>query len=373
MTKSKTDIFKRTKPLPIVELKRESFQTIIDGAPVDLYTISNAHGVVIKTTNYGAKVQQVLAPDRGGNFADVALGFDSIEGVISGQPSMGAFIGRYANRIAKSTFSLDGRICVLGTNNGANSIHGGSKGSRFRVFNASQMSASAVEFTYVFQDGEEGFPGTLSVRVIYALSDANEFSIEWFATAHDKTTVASFTNHTFFNLAGNPAAQNLNYVVTINADRYLPVDEALIPTGEIADVAGTSFDFREAKAIGRDIDRDCVQLAHGKGYDHHFVLNSPDKPLGLTFAARVEDPESGRVLEVWTTEPGLQFVTGNNLSGSIPIDAGKGGNAFLYRSAICLEPSRFPDSPNKANFPDTTLRAGECYTGKIVYKFLVAR
>lgn len=357
---------------PIVELRRENFRRLIEDKPVDLYTIGNDHGMVIKATNYGAKVQQILAPDSNGVFADIALGFDSIESVLAGQPSMGAFIGRYANRIAKSEFSLDGNTYVLGANNGPNCVHGGPRGSRFRVFDAIQLSPGAVEFAYVFQDGEEGFPGTLAVRVIYALNDLNEFSIDWIATAQDKTTIASFTNHTFFNLTGCPTSLNLNYSVTINADQYLPVTRDLIPTGEVAGVFGTPFDFRDPKQIGRDIDNDCDQLSFANGYDHHFVLNSSTQSDRLNFAARVEDPVSGRVLEVWTTEPGLQFVTGNSLSQSIPLDSGKGGILFPFRSAICLEPSRFPDSPNRPQFPSATLRSGESYLGKIIYKLSVA-
>ncbi|MDP5238372.1 aldose epimerase family protein [Uliginosibacterium sp. 31-16] len=357
----------------VVELKRENFQKVVDGKPVDLYTLRNRNGVTIKVTNYGAKVEQILVPDRKGVFADIALGFDSIDSVMAGQPSMGAFIGRYANRIGNAKFTLEGKEYQLAANNGINSLHGGAKGSRFQVFNARQLSPSAVELSYVFKDGEENYPGTLPVTVVYSLNDKNEFSIDWVASAQDKATVANFTGHTFFNLAGDPTTLNTDYVMTVNADRYLPVDKNLTPTGEAAEVAGTPMDFRKPKAFGKDIGADFEQLKLGNGYDHHYVLNAPATAGALNFAASAVDPKSGRSLEVWTTEPGVQLFSGNNLAAKAPLDAGKGGRLFAFRGAFCLEPSHFPDAPNKAHFPTTTLKPGEFYTGRIVYKFGVKK
>jgi len=356
----------------VVELKRENFQKVVDGKPVDLYTLTNKNGVTIKVTNYGAKVEQILVPDRQGVFADIALGFDSIDAVMTGQPSMGSFIGRYANRIGNAKFTLEGKEYQLAANNGINSLHGGAKGSRFVVFNARQLSPSALELSYVFKDGEENYPGTLPVTVVYSLSDKNEFTIEWVASAQDKTTVANFTGHTFFNLAGDPTTLNSDYLITVNADRYLPIDANLTPTGEAAPVAGTPMDFRKPKAFGKDIGADFEQLKLAGGYDHHYVLNKPATGA-LSLASSAYDPKSGRSLEVWTTEPGVQLFSGNNLAAKAPLDAGKGGRLFAFRGAFCMEPSHFPDTPNKAQFPSTTLKPGEFYTGKIVYRFGVKK
>jgi aldose 1-epimerase len=353
----------------VIEITRAQFLKVIDGKQVDLYSIQNEHGVVIKITNYGAKVEQILLPDRNGEYADIVLGFDSIEKTIAGQPSMGAFIGRYSNRIAGAQFTLGEETYKLVANSGVNSLHGGKRGSRFQVFDARQLSPSAVEFKYVFKDGEENFPGTLPVTVRYSLNDHNEFAIEWEAIALDKPTVASFTNHTYFNLAGNPSSPITDCLVTINADQYLPVDKNLIPTGKLADVTDTPFDFRKPRLLAQDINSDHEQIRRGNGYDHHFALNTHAQSGELSFAARVLHPQSGRTIEVYTTEPGIQLFTGNNLSGNIPLDAGKDGKKFAYRSGICLEPSYFPDSPNHPNFPDTTLQPGESYIGKIIYKF----
>jgi aldose 1-epimerase len=356
----------------VVELKRENFQKVVDGKPVDLYTLTNKNGVTIKVTNYGAKVEQILVPDRKGVFADIALGFDSIDAVMAGQPSMGSFIGRYANRIGNAKFTLEGKEYQLAANNGINSLHGGAKGSRFVVFNARQLSPSALELSYVFKDGEENYPGTLPVTVIYSLSDKNEFTIEWVASAQDKTTVANFTGHTFFNLAGDPTTLNSDYLITVNADRYLPIDANLTPTGEAVPVAGTPMDFRKPKAFSKDIGADFEQLKLAGGYDHHYVLNKPTTGA-LSLASSAYDPKSGRSLEVWTTEPGVQLFSGNNLAAKAPLDAGKGGRLFAFRGAFCMEPSHFPDAPNKAQFPSTTLKPGEFYTGKIVYRFGVKK
>jgi aldose 1-epimerase len=352
-----------------IELDRRHFQKLIDGKIVDLYTILNKNGLTIKVTNFGAKIQQILVPDSKNVFADIALGFDSIDSVINGQPSMGAFIGRYANRISNARFDLEGKTYSLGANSGVNNLHGGSNGSRFKVFSARQISPNTMEFSYVFNEADDHFPGNLSVTVLYSINDENELEIEWTSFVQEKTTVVSFTSHTYFNLEGKLSSSNSDYQITINADRYLPIDKDLIPTGEISYVQGTPFDFRKPKRLGDDMVSKLEQIRHGNGYDHYFVLNEPSLVGELNFAARVAEPHSGRVMEVWTTEPGVQLFSGNNLTSNIPLDKGKGGGLFMHRCAICLEPSRFPDSPNKTNFPDTSLKPGDFYNGKIVYKF----
>lgn len=353
----------------VVELQRERFQKTVDGKPVDLYTLRNAKGSQVSITNHGAKIEQILVPDRRGVLGDVVLGYDSIDAVIAGQPSMNAFIGRYANRIANARFTLDGKTHRLNANNGPNTLHGGTRGSRFQVFDARQLSPSAVEMRYVFQDGEENFPGRLPVRVVYRLGDDDALTIEWHATAEDEATVASFSGHAFFNLAGDPRQRIVDHLLTVDADRFLPVNATLIPTGELRPVAGTPMDFLTPKRIGQDIAAADEQLKFGNGYDHYYVLNRPAGSNALAFAARVEEPTSGRVLEVWTTEPGMQVFSGNNLEAKTPRDLGKGGRLFAFRGAFCLEPSRYPDAPNQPTFPSAVLRPGDTYSGRIVYRF----
>lgn len=353
----------------VAELSRDRFRQTVDGKPVDLYRLGNAAGSQVAITNYGAKVQQILVPDRHGVLGDVVLGYDSIDAVIAGQPSMNAFIGRFANRIAGARFTLDGTTFRLAANSGANTLHGGMRGSRSRVFDARQLSPNAVEMRYVFDDGEEGFPGTLPLRVVYTLGDDDSLAIEWQATAEDKATVANFTGHAFFNLAGDARQDVADHVLTVDADRFLPVDSELIPTGELRLVAGTPMDFRTPKRIGQDIAAADEQLMLGNGYDHHYVLNRPAGSTSLAFAARVEEPGGGRVLEVWTTEPGLQVFSGNSLHAEAPRDLGKGGRLFAFRGGLCLEPSHFPDSPNQPAFPSTVLRPGQTCSGRIVYRF----
>jgi aldose 1-epimerase len=355
----------------VVQLKAENFRKVVDGKPVDLYTIQNKNGMIVRITNYGAKVQQIIVPDRKGVFADVAQGYETIDQVIGGQGSMGAFVGRYANRIGAAKFTLDGKEYLLAANNGKNSLHGGEKGSRFQVFNARQLSPASVEMSYVFKDGEENYPGTLPLRVVFSVTGKNEFVTEWAAVAHDKATVANFTGHTFLNLSGNGGSEILDHVIRVNADRFLPVDGTLIPTGEQRTVAGSVMDFRKPKAFGKDILSADEQIKLGNGYDHHYVLNPPPHKGSLGFAASAYDPKSGRVLEVWTTEPGMQLYSGNFLEGKTPRDLGKGKTLYVFRSAFCMEPSHFPDSPNKPQFPTTVLQPGQWYTGKIVYKFSV--
>ena len=300
----------------------------------------------------------------------MALGYDSIAAVRTGQLSMGSFIGRFANRIAEGKFSLDGKAYQLAINSGRNSLHGGVKGSRFVVFDARQIDSSSVALRYTFKDGEENFPGNLATTVTYTVTEENALVISWHAVA-DRRTIANFTDHTFFNLAGHGRGDILGHVLTINADRYTPVNTNLIPTGELASVAGTPFDFREPTPIGAHIGDDHEQLKIGGGYDHNFVLNKP-RPGEVTLAARVMEPASGRVLELWTTQPGMQFFSGNNFDGKPPRDAGKGGAVYDYRGAFCIEAQHFPDSPNQPYFPSTVVEPGQPFTGQILYKFSLA-
>ncbi|WP_431858279.1 aldose epimerase family protein [Azospirillum sp.] len=352
------------------DLRREAFQTTIDGKPVDLFTLRNRNGVVVRITNYGAKIEQILVPDRNGVLGDVVQGYDGIDQVVNGQPSMGSFIGRYCGRIAGGRFTLDGVEHRTTVNSAPNTLHGGTRGSRFRVFDARQLDESSLELTYVFQDGEEGFPGTLPVRLVYTLDDANALTIAWTAVAADKATVANFTDHTFFNLSGDLGSSILDHVATVQGSRYLALDTTAVPTGETVDVDGTPFDFRNPAAFGARIGADHPMLALGRGYDLHYVV---DKPAGVPgLHARVVHPGSGRVLEVRSTEPGLQLYTGNFLEGKAPRDAGKGGTLYTKHSAFCLEPSHFPNAVNLPAFPSTVLRPGQWYTGRIVYGFGVA-
>lgn len=365
---------------PYAELRAVDFQKDVDGKKVDLYTIKNKKGMVVKITNYGARIEQILVPDRNGKLGDVAHGYETIDQVMGGQGSMGAFVGRYANRIGNGTFTLDGTEYKLAINDLStppapprqNTLHGGKKGSRFVVFDAKPLSDSSVQMTILFKDGEEGFPGDLPVRVVYSVTDNNELVVAYDAVAANKKTVANFTGHTFFNLSGDLGSSIEDHILTVNSDRVLEVSPALVPNGKLRDVEGTPMDFRKPKAIGKDIKADYDLLKAGNGYDNHYVL-SMKQPSELAFNARIMDPKSGRVMEVWSTEPGIQVYSGNFLEGKVPRDLGKGSTVYPFRSAFCLEPSRFPDSPNHPGFPTTEVNPGEWYSGKIVYKFSTAK
>ncbi|PYV05064.1 MAG: galactose-1-epimerase [Acidobacteria bacterium] len=343
-------------------IQRQPFGKTPDQKVIDLYTLTNAHGVEARITNYGGILVSLKAPDRNGKLADVVLGFDGPEGYLKNNtPYFGAVIGRYGNRIAKGRFSLNGREYRLALNNGENHLHGGIKGFDKVVWGAREVKRGpALALNYVSKDGEEGYPGNLSVSVVYTLTDNNELKIEYSATA-DKATILNLTNHTYFNLAGEGSI--LNHEVMINADRFTPVDQGLIPTGELRSVKGTPMDFTQPAAIGARIEQQDEQLLLGKGYDHNFVLNGGGAPA---LAARVYEPVSGRVLEVYTTEPGVQFYTGNFLDGSIK---GKGGQVYQRRYGFCLETQHFPDSPNKPDFPSTVLKPGEKYATTTIFKF----
>ena len=354
------------------DLKRDDYRATIDGKPVDLFTLRNGRGMVVRITNYGAKIEQILVPDREGNPGDVVQGYDGIDGAMGGQPSMGSFIGRYCGRIDGGRFTLDGVEHQASVNSPPNTLHGGQRGSRFRVFDARQLDDASLELTYVFQDGEEGFPGTLPVRLVYSLGDDNALTIAWTAVAADKTTIANFTDHTFFNLSGDLGSSILDHIATVHAGRYLALSDAAVPTGEVVDVTGTPHDFRTPVAFGDRIATDDRMLTLGKGYDLHYVIDQPASGPTPALQARILHPGSGRTLEVLSTEPGLQLYTGNFLEGKAPRDVGKGGTLYTRHSAFCAEPSKFPNAVNIPSFPSTVLRPGQWYAGSIVYRFGVA-
>ena len=350
-------------------LDRKDFQTEINNKQTDLFILRNAKGMEVAVTNYGCAILSIMVPDREGRYANVILGHDSIDHVIhSPEPFLSTTIGRYGNRIAKGRFTLYGETHELTINNGPNSLHGGPTGFHARVWDAVQPDDSTVIFSYTSADGEEGFPGNLEVEMTYRLEDeANALSIEYRATT-DKATVVNLTNHGFFNLAGiaNPSPTVLDNMLTINADFFIPIDEVSIPTGEILKVEGTPMDFRTPHTIGERIDDAYQQLKNGTGYDHCYVLNKTESGE-LSLAATCHDPQSGRTLEVYTTENGLQIYTGNWLNGF----AGAHGATFPARSAVCFEAQCFPDTPNKAHFPSAVLLPGDEYQQITVYKFSV--
>ncbi len=351
-------------------LKRADFQKVINGKETDLFILKNASGAEIAFTNYGLAVAAIMVPDKDGNFANVIQGHDSIDKVISSpEPFLSTIIGRYGNRIAKGKFQLEGKEYSLTINNGPNSLHGGPTGFHARVWDAEEVTPQSVTLHYVSADGEEGFPGNLDVYVTYALSDDNEFIITYKATT-DQTTLVNLTHHGFFSLSGiaNPTASVENNIVTINADFFTPTDSVAIPTGEIAKVEGTPMDFRTPQVVGSRIDDDFEQLVFGVGYDHCYVLNKPEAGT-LTFAAKCVEPESGRSMEVYTTEPGVQVYTSNWHSGF----EGAHGATFPKRSAICFEAQHFPDTPNKGHFPSCVLHPGETYNQVTIYKFGVEK
>ncbi len=329
-------------------------------------TLVNKNGMMATITGYGGKIISLMVPDRNGKMGDVVLGYDSADQYINGNPHFGALIGRYGNRIAKGKFTLEGKEYQLKTNNGENALHGGPGGFHNVYWNLVKAeSNNKVELYYLSKDGEEGYPGNLNVKVTYSLTDYNELVIDYEATT-DRTTVVNLTQHSYFNLSGEGNGTILDHSLFINADRFIPVDKGLIPIGELSEVKGTPFDFTSATKIGERINGDHPQLKTGKGYDHNWVLNKKADELSL--AATVYESTSGRVMEVWTTEPGMQFYTGNFLDGS---DIGKGGKKYEYRSGFCLETQHFPDSPNQPTFPTTVLKPGEVYKQKTIYKFTV--
>jgi aldose 1-epimerase len=345
------------------DVKQESYGKMPDGTQVDRYTLTNANGMEAGIITYGGALVKLTAPDKSGKFADVVLAMDDLDGMRKQDAFFGALIGRYGNRIGNAQFKLDGQIFKLPANNGPNTLHGGPEGFDKKVWAAQKGSAAdgpSLELTYTSKDGEMGFPGNLTAKVVYTLTNNNTLRIDYTATT-DKTTVVNLTNHAYWNLAGE--GDILGHEVMIAADRFTPVDDGLIPTGELKPVKGTPFDFTTATAIGARINQNDQQLKYGKGYDHNWVLNKND--ASMTKAAEVRDPKSGRVMEVWTTEPGLQFYTGNFLNGSLKSK----GRSFDLRSAFCMETQHFPDSPNRPEFPSTTLKPGQTYHTTSEYRF----
>lgn len=354
----------------ICGLKRADFQSKIDGKETDLYILKNGEGNEVAITNYGGALVAIMVPDKNGNMANVIQGHDNISDVVnSPEPYLSTLIGRYGNRICRGKFQLHGKEYQLPINNGPNSLHGGKKGFNAKVWDALQMNDHTLVLKYVSPYGEEGFSGEMKVTVVYTFTDDNELSIEYMATTNKKTIV-NLTSHGFFSLAGiaNPTPTIENLECEINADFYIPIDSTSIPTGEILRVEGTPFDFRKPKLVGQDIDADNEQIKNGAGYDHCFVLNKKEEGE-LSFAARIKEPVSGRVMEVYTTEPGVQVYTDNWADGY----KGQHGATFPRRSAICFEAQHFPDSPNRPYFPSVVLNPGEQYTQKTIYKFSVEK
>ncbi len=342
------------------------FGKLADGTPVSLFTMVNANGMTMKVMNYGGIITSLTAPDKNGNLEDVVLGYDSLSGYLKSSPYFGALIGRYGNRIAKGKFTLDGKAYQLAQNNNGNSLHGGPNGFDKRFWNIEEHAVdngAALKLSYISKDMEEGYPGNLTTQVIYHLTDNNELKIFYEATT-DKPTIINLTQHTYFNLSGNSKADILSHELYLNADKFVPVDKTLIPTGELKNVSETPFDFKTPTAIGSRIDKKDQQLEFGLGYDHCWVLNTGGDTSKV--AATLHDPASGRVMSVKTSEPGIQFYSGNFLDGSI---TGKYSTVYKKRYGLCLETEHFPDSPNQKSFPPVVLRPGETYRTQTIYTF----
>jgi aldose 1-epimerase len=363
-------------PVPSVSpgVQRAAFGQIATGQATEVFTLTNSHGIEARVTNYGGIILSLRTPDRSGHFDDIVLGYDTLGGYLHDTPYFGAIVGRYGNRIARGHFTLDGSTYTLAVNNGPNSLHGGLRGFDKVVWTASPFqNATGVGLTleYLSADMEEGYPGNLRSRVTYTLTNDDRLIVDYHATT-DKATPVNLTQHSYWNLAGDGTRDILAHQLMINADAITPVDSTLIPTGEIASVAGTPFDFRTPTAIGARIDqRQNTQIRYGGGYDHNFVLNRTGAGAdSLVHAARVYEPSTGRTMDIYTTEPGIQFYSGNFLDGSI---AGKSGRVYHYRYGLALETQHFPDSPNHPNFPSTILRPGQEYRTRTIFAFGVSR
>jgi aldose 1-epimerase len=360
-TSKDSSLNKTTQLMPDKKL----FASTIDGKQTDLYILKNHNGMEAAITNYGGRLVSLVVPDKEGKLTNVVVGFKSVQDYEnSTEPYFGATIGRFGNRIAKGKFTLDGKDYTLFTNNGANTLHGGKKGYQAVVWDAKQLNDSTLELTYLSKDMEEGYPGNLTIKVTYSLTADNGFKCDYEATT-DKSTVVNLTNHAFFNLNGEGSGSILNHIVQIYADKYTPVDSTLIPTGKLAPVAGTPFDFTKATAIGARIEEDNDQLKNGKGYDHNYVLSGP-KENGMNHAATVTGDQSGIVMNVFTEEPGLQFYSGNFMQGK---NTFSNGSKDDFRTAFAMETQHFPDSPNQPSFPSTVLKPGDVYKTTSLYKF----
>jgi aldose 1-epimerase len=345
----------------VLSIEKTPYGEMPDGAKVDLYTLTNGRGMKVKLTNYGAITVSVEAPDKAGKAADVTLGYDTLDEWLKSTSYFGATVGRYANRIAKGKFTLDGKTCTLATNNGENALHGGIKGFDKVLWNAEPVKTAnsvGVKFHYLSKDGEEGYPGNLSVTAVYSLTGDNEFRVQFSATT-DKPTIVNLAHHTYWNLTGGAAGDILGHELMLAADKYTPVDAGLIPTGELKAVAGTPMDFTKPTAIGARIDQ-----VEG-GYDHNYVLRNQGGKVAR--AARVVEPKSGRVMEISSDQPGIQFYSGNFLDGTV---TGKGGVVYKKHWGFCLETQHYPDSPNKPDFPSVVLRPGQTYKHVMIHKFL---
>ncbi|WP_270569137.1 aldose epimerase family protein [Coprobacter secundus] len=355
-----------TESLTASGLKESDFQTEVEGKKTDLFVLKNKNNMEVCITNFGGRIVSVMVPDKDGNMRDVVLGFDSIQDYIKYPSDFGATIGRYANRINQGKFTLDGVEYQLPQNNYGHCLHGGPKGFQYQIFDAQKLNDQELQLTYVSKDGEEGFPGNLTCNVKFTLTDDNAIDIQYEATT-DKPTVVNMTNHSYFNLDGDPTGDNSDYLLTIDADSYTPVDSTFMTTGEILSVEGTDMDFRTPTAIGERInDTAFVQIKNGKGYDHNWVLNT--KGDISKKAASLKSPKTGIVLDVYTNEPGVQVYCGNFLDGTL---TGKKGIVYNQRASVCLETQKYPDTPNKADWPTAVLRPGETYKSQCIFKFSV--
>jgi len=347
-------------------LARKNFIADVNGKKTDLYVLTNSNGFEVAITNFGARIVSIMTPDKDGNMKDVVLGFDSIQDYMTIPTDFGAVIGRYANRIGQGTFELDGVKYDLPKNNFGHTLHGGPNGFQYAVFDVESATLNTLVLTYLSKDGEENFPGNLNCKVTYTLGDDNDIHIKYEATT-DKPTIINMTNHSYFNLDGDPNEKNSDYLLTIHADQYTPVDSTFMTTGEILTVEGTDMDFRSPTAIGQRIDNfEFIQLKNGMGYDHNWVLNTGGDIKKV--AATMESPKTGIVLDVYTTEPGIQFYAGNFLDGTVK---GKKGIVYQQRVGACLETQKYPDTPNKKDWPSATLRPGEKYESETIFKFSV--
>ncbi|NDW09790.1 aldose epimerase family protein [Dysgonomonas sp. 520] len=348
-------------------LKAEAFDASLDGKKIALYTLESGNGITMQVTNFGGRVVTLWVPDKAGNYEDIVVGYENIDRYLNntGERFLGCVVGRYANRIANGKFTIDNVEYTLPVNNATNSLHGGLKGLDSVVWDVDKVSGNEIHFSYTSPDGEEGYPGTVKYKMVYTLTPDNEFKIAYEAET-DKATHVNLSHHSYFNLKGEGNGDILDYMLTINADKYTPYNEVNIPTGEIASVKDTPFDFLTSYRIGERIDNDNEQLKFGAGYDHNWVINKEMKD-GVEFAASVYEPSSGRVMEVWTDQPGIQFYASNWFDGSFN---GKYGKPINRRAAIALETQKYPDTPNKPEFPSTRLNPGEVYKQTCIYKFL---
>lgn len=350
-----------------MHVEKAPFGKTADGTAVDIYTLTNSHGMTAKIITYGARLTYISAPDKNGKMANVVEGFDSLAPYLTNVPYFGATIGRFGNRIANGKFTLDGKTYTLAQNDGPNNLHGGVKGFDKRVWTAKPFEDAkgpGVEMTYVAADGEEGFPGKMTPHVYYQLTSDDSLSIVYDATT-DKPTPVNLTNHSYFNLTGDVNKSAMDHILMLNADHYTPINEHLIPTGDIAPVAGTPFDFRQPTKIGLRINEKNQQITYAGGYDHNWIINQK-KPNAMTLVGTLYDPESGRLMTTYSTEPGVQFYAGNFLDGK---DPAKGGTGFKHRTAVTLETQHYPDSPNHPNFPTTIVQPGQTYHSVTVYTF----